>query len=256
MSKPQIPHSIRSIQPACTTARLILNELCEMVAPGVPTMDIELRSQQLMREHKVKSMAIGQRASSGQLFPGYVCIAINDEVNHGYATPGKIINEGDLVSIDVVVRKNGWCGDNSRSVVAGGDKANARAAKLIACSEDCLNAAIAAAKTGNHVNDISVAIESTARKAGFNVVHALAGHGIGKSNWEEPTVVNFDTGYPGQRLKEFQAIAMDININEGKSDVVFDKKDGWTVRTKDGGLSACIEDTFYVSRSGGVVLTI
>ena len=252
----KIPPKIQKMAEVGHIAYLIREETAAYVKPGRSTLEIDRFAKRLMDEYGVTSLSYGasdEEAGVETPFPGYICVSLNDEVTHGIGRSDVIIQDGDMVSIDVAVQKDGWCGDNCTTVVAG--KPSKAQAKLMDVTYEAMQRGIASAKTGARVGDISHAIQSFAQSEGFSVVRDLAGHGIGQNIWEEPMVPNFGKPKTGPKLKEFQTIALDTMLNEGGSRVVFDPFDKWTVRTADGKNACVFEETFYVSKEGGVVLT-
>lgn len=216
------------------------------IAPGVTTEEVD---------RKIHDFILSQGAIPSFLnlygFPKSACISINDELIHGI--PGKkVIKEGDIVTIDVGACINGYHGDNAATFVAGEPSENAR--RLMDATRECLNRGIAAALAGNRVGDISFAVQSYAESCGFSVVREYVGHGVGKNVHEDPEVPNFGTSGHGPRLVPGMVIAIEPMINEGTRFVTVDDNE-WTVRTKDGKLSAHFENTIVITKDGPIILT-
>jgi methionyl aminopeptidase len=186
-------------------------------------------------------------------YPGYVCISVNDEIVHGIGAPDRIIRDGDLVSLDVVVRREGFIGDNARTIVVG----NAPAEALALCrdTENALHAGIAAVKPGNRVGDISAAIQAALSPQGYGIVRDFVGHGVGRQMHEEPQIPNFGKAGTGPKLLAGMALAIEPMVNLGTHKIIM-AADGWTARTADGKVSAHFEHTVLVTEKGAEILTL
>lgn len=186
-----------------------------------------------------------------QGFPASTCISVNEAVVHGIPdeTP---FSEGEIVSVDIGVVKDGYYADAARTFGVG--RIGAQAQKLLETTKRALDNGIAQARPGNRLTDISHAVEQTAKKDGFSVVRSLVGHGIGKSMHEEPQVPNFGPPNEGPELQEGLVLAIEPMVNVGASDV-YTLADGWTIVTADSALSAHFEDTVAVTIDGPRVLT-
>jgi methionyl aminopeptidase len=218
----------------------------ERVAPGCTTGELELVAENHLRSVGATPAFKGYRG-----FPANICVSVNDEVVHGI--PGaRVLAEGDLVSIDIGVFWKGYCTDTAATFGVGG--LSAGRASLLETTRGALGAGIAMASPPHRVSDISHAVQACAEKAGFSVVRALVGHGVGRRMHEEPQVPNFGPGGVGPRLKPGMVLAIEPMVNEGGGDVVIDD-DGWTVRTKDGSPSAHFEHSVAVTHGAAEVLT-
>jgi len=193
-----------------------------------------------------KGYKVGKR-----VFPASSCISVNDEVVHGIPGDRKLVN-GDIVSVDVGVKKNGYYGDSAYTYKVG--ETTSRVNKLLKITEESLYKGIEKAVDGNEVNDISVAIQNYVEGSGYGIVRELVGHGIGKNLHEEPSVPNFYTPNSRQKLFEGIVIAIEPMVNYGTYDVIQDK-DGWTIRTKDGEPSAHFEHTVLIKKGKAEILT-
>lgn len=216
------------------------------VRPGVTTGEID---------RIIHDFIISQGGTPSFLnlygFPKSACISVNDELIHGI--PGnRVIQEGDIVTIDVGACIGGYHGDNAATFAAGETSENAR--RLMDATKECLRRGVAAALAGNRVGDISHAVQEYAESQGYSVVREYVGHGVGKSVHEDPEVPNFGIAGHGPRLVPGMVIAIEPMINEGKMAVKVDDND-WTVRTKDGKLSAHFENTIAITKEGPVILT-
>jgi methionyl aminopeptidase len=220
--------------------------------PGVSTAGLDAAARGLMTRHGCESACHGYVV--GRLtYPGYVCISVNDEIVHGIGAPDRIIRDGDLVSLDVVVRREGFIGDNARTIVVG----NAPAEALALCrdTENALHAGIAAVKPGNRVGDISAAIQAALSPQGYGIVRDFVGHGVGRQMHEEPQIPNFGKAGTGPKLLAGMALAIEPMVNLGTHKIIM-AADGWTARTADGKVSAHFEHTVLVTEKGAEILTL
>ncbi len=237
---------------ACTAAARVLQDLSSLVVPGVSTAGLDAAARGLMTRHGCESACHGYVV--GRLtYPGYVCISVNDEIVHGIGAPDRIIRDGDLVSLDVVVRREGFIGDNARTIVVG----NAPAEALALCrdTENALHAGIAAVKPGNRVGDISAAIQAALSPQGYGIVRDFVGHGVGRQMHEEPQIPNFGKAGTGPKLLAGMALAIEPMVNLGTHKIIM-AADGWTARTADGKVSAHFEHTVLVTEKGAEILTL
>ncbi len=184
-------------------------------------------------------------------FPGSACISINDEVIHGIPGPRKIM-DGDIVSVDVGAYIDGYHGDSAKTFAVG--NVSKEAADLMASTEESLYKAIESAKPGARLGDIGHAIEEYNTSRGFSVVRQFVGHGIGRELHEDPEVPNFGKPGHGVRLVSGMVIAIEPMINQG-GEAVKVMPDRWTVKTRDGSLSAHFEHTIVITADGAVILT-
>jgi len=217
-----------------------------MVKPGVTTGEIDRKAEKLIRQRGAEPVFIGYRGY------GYAtCISVNDEVVHGVPTE-KVLQEGDIVSIDVGVKKDGYCGDVAMTVGVG--NISRKAEKLLRVGKFALRAALRQARSENHLGNISFAIQKEAEKNGYSVVRDLYGHGIGSDLHEDPLIPNFGNAGEGVRLKPGMTLAIEPMINLGGSRVRT-MPDGWTVVTEDGSLSCHFEHTVLVTEGEPEILT-
>jgi methionyl aminopeptidase len=184
-------------------------------------------------------------------FPGTILISVNDEVVHGI--PGaRRLDRGDVVKLDVTAEKDGYMADAARTVVLDG--ASDRAVRLRACAEAAFRQALTVARAGNQVSAIGRAIETEVRRRGFSVIRDLAGHGIGRTIHEPPSVPNYFDARQKDVLTAGMVIAIEPIISSGSWRVV-DGRDGWTIRTKDGSAAAHYEHTVVITRDEPILLT-
>ncbi len=235
------------MRPAGWMAGKVLDEIAAFIKPGLTTLEIDHFAAERIKSYGGKSAFLGYHK-----FPCHTCLSVNDEVVHGIASERQV-KFGDLVSVDVGVTLNGFIGDTARTVVVGG--CNVVAQRLLDVTEQSLYLGIAQAKPGNRVLDISTAVQQYVEENGFSVVREFVGHGVGRSMHEEPQVPNFDEGKKNSpKLKPGMTIAIEPMVNAGRADIKI-LKDGWTVVTQDGSLSAHFEHTVLVTDGEPEILT-
>ncbi|MCD8322897.1 MAG: type I methionyl aminopeptidase [Oscillospiraceae bacterium] len=218
----------------------------EMVAPGVTTAQIDRE----VRHFIEKSGAIPTFLGYGG-FPASVCLSVNDEVIHGI--PGhRRLKEGDIVSVDVGATWKGYVGDCAGTYIAG--EGSEEAKRLIAVTRQSFFEGIAQARAGNHVGDISHAVQTYVEKNGFGVVREYVGHGVGSEMHEAPEVPNYGPAGHGPKLVRNMTIAVEPMVTQGTWEVKV-LKDGWTVKTLDGKLSAHYENTILITDGEPEILT-
>jgi methionyl aminopeptidase len=226
--------------------RLCIERMKRAVRPGVTTAELDRIGGEALREHGARS---APKLVYG--FPADMLISVNDQAVHGIPGPRRLA-EGDLVKLDVTVEKDGYMADAAITVPVGRVPERRRA--LVAAAKGAFEKAMEVATVGNRVCDIGRAVESEARRRGFNVVRDLAGHGIGRTIHEPPSVPNHYDGRLRQPLTEGLVIAVEPIVTERSGRTVEDA-DGWTVRTEDGGFAAHYEHTLVITRGRPILLT-
>ena len=226
----------------------LLREVESHVAPGVSTGELDAFCDEYIRSHEGAVPAF--KGLYG--FPGSVCISVNEEVVHGIPSRHRILTEGDLVSVDVGVRLEGWCSDSAWTFPVG--EVDEASRELLRVTERALDRAIAAAMPGHHVGDIGAAVVSTVKGTGLGIIRELVGHGVGRDVHEEPQVPNVGRAGYGPRLREGMVIAIEPMLSQG-SDQIRTLDDHWTVVTADGSRSAHFEHTVAITAEGPRVLT-
>jgi len=219
----------------------------ELIRPGISTKEIDTK----IRHHIEKCGATPSFLGYGG-FPGSACISINNEVIHGIPSEKVILKEGDIVKIDVGARYRGYNGDSARTYPVG--KVSDEALKLISVTERSFFEAMKFAKAGCRIGDLGFAVESFVISNGFSVVRDYVGHGVGAELHEEPEVPNFGRAGRGARLYSGMTLAVEPMVNVGEAGVKV-KKDGWTVVTSDGKLSAHYENSILITDSDPIILT-
>jgi methionyl aminopeptidase len=243
---------IKKMRHACAISAAVLNEICRHVAVGVTTADLDDLTRSVMERYGAESTTFGFR-SGKKIFPGYGCFAVNDEIVHGIPSKKKKLREGDIISIDLAMRVDGFVGDNTRTVAVG--EISADVERLVDVTQRALEAGIDAAKPGNTIGHISAAIQNLAEENGLGVVRELVGHGIGREMHEPPEVPNYGVAGVGPTLKPGMTLAIEPMFTLGSPKISVDS-DGWTIRTADGKWAAHSEHTVLVTENASEVLTL
>jgi methionyl aminopeptidase len=224
----------------------ILEELRKKIRPGVKTIELDRLSEELALKKGARPAFKGYRG-----YPYSLCTSVNSEVVHGMPSEREL-KEGDIVSLDFGILNDGYYGDAAVTVPVGEITPGAR--KLLKITEEALYRGIAEVKAGNRIGDISAAIQGHVEAAGYSVVRDLVGHGIGKSLHEDPQVPNYGSSGRGIELKPGMVFAIEPMVNEGAYRVEI-LRDGWTVVTADGKLSAHFEHSVAITENGPVILS-
>jgi methionyl aminopeptidase len=243
------PEEIARIRRAAQATALVRDRLAEQTVPGMSTLELDRLAGKMIAETGGRSVFLGYHG-----FPGQICISVNDEVVHGIGRADRILSPDDIVSIDLGIALDGACGDTAVTFALRPDVPPATA-KLIENTRRALDAGIARAISGNYIRDISAAVESTAHKSGLAVVRDFVGHGCGIRLHEPPEIPNFTTPARGARLVPGMVLAIEPMLNLGSYRVTIDADDGWTVRTKDGSLSAHFEHMILITEQEPEILT-
>ncbi|MCF8054391.1 MAG: type I methionyl aminopeptidase [Deltaproteobacteria bacterium] len=237
---------IERIKEASVIVATVLQKLQREIRPAVTTRDLDKYAEELAISEGAVPLFKGYHG-----YPSALCISVNEEVIHGLPSSRKIAR-GDIVSLDFGVLYNGFCGDAAITVAVGDVSPQIR--RLLDVTQNALDAAIATAKVGCRLGDISAAVQGCAEKAGFSVVRDFVGHGIGRKMHEDPAVPNFGKRGSGIPLREGMVLAIEPMVNEGLSEVKV-LSDGWTVVTADGRLSAHFEHTVAITKDGPEILS-
>jgi methionyl aminopeptidase len=225
----------------------VLTELTALVRPGVTTADLDAVAEQRIAKAGATPAFKGYHG-----YPATICASINEEVIHGIPSGRRILNEGDIISIDVGVSLNGYYGDSAITLPVG--QVSEEAARLLRVTEESLYKAIERVRAGNRISDIGHAVQHHVEAHGFSVVREFVGHGIGQRMHEEPQVPNYGEPGRGPRLSEGMVLAIEPMVNAGKPAVKV-LADNWTAVTRDGSLSAHFEHTVAVTADGPWILT-
>ena len=219
----------------------------DAIRPGVSTKEVDTK----VRRHIEKCGATPSFLGYGG-FPGSACISINNEVIHGIPSSKTIIQDGDIVKVDVGARYRGYNGDSARTFPVG--KVSDEALRLIDVTEKSFYEAMKYARAGYRIGDIGHAIEDFVISNGFSIVKDYVGHGVGAELHEDPQIPNYGREGRGPRLYPGMTLAIEPMVNVGRADVI-ELKDGWTVKTADGSLSAHYENTVALTSNGVLILT-
>ena len=224
------------------------DELADFVKPGISTLDIDRFGEKLIR-----SLGCTPNFLNYNGYPASICVSVNDEVVHGIPKKNRILQEGDIVSLDAGLIYKGYHSDAARTHAVG--KISPEAQQLINVTRESFFEGIKYAKAGNHLYDISAAIGNYAGQFGYGVVRDLVGHGIGTHLHEDPQIPNFPQKRRGIRLIPGMTLAIEPMINQGRADVEW-LDDDWTVVTQDGSLSAHYENTILITEDEPEILTL
>ncbi len=229
----------------------VLRLLESQIRPGVTTQELDRVAEDFIRSNGGTPAFKGYGQDRFNLFPATICTSIDDQVVHGI--PGnRVLREGEIISIDVGVRKNGFYGDGAATFAVG--KISDTKARLMKITRESLAKGIERAVAGNYLHDISAAVQEYVETAGFSVVRDLVGHGVGSELHEDPAVPNYGKAGTGLKLKEGLTLAIEPMVNGGTYKVRI-ADDGWTVYTMDAEPSAHFEHTIVVRKNNAEVLT-
>ena len=223
-----------------------LAEVGRHIKPGITTLELDAIAEKFIRSHGAVPGFLGYGG-----FPNTLCISVNEQVVHGIPSD-YALKEGDIVSVDCGTVMKGFYGDSAYTFAVG--RIDPQVEKLLQVTKEALYKGVAQAKAGNRVGDISAAVQQHAEANGFSVVRELVGHGLGRDMHEDPEVPNYGTPGRGPRLVPGMCIAIEPMVNQYKY-AVKTLKDGWTVKTCDGGLAAHFEHTVAITREGPEILT-
>jgi methionyl aminopeptidase len=240
------PAELEKMRTASMLVAEVLEELASMVAAGVSTLDLDATAERLVRAAGAQPAFKGYRG-----YPNTICASVNEQVIHGIPSKAPLV-EGDIVSLDMGVKMNGFYGDSAVTVPVG--PIPEQAAALLRVTQESLEKGIEQVQLGGRVSDIGHAIQAHVEAHGFSVVREFVGHGIGAELHEDPQIANYGDRGRGPRLAEGMTLAIEPMVNVGKPGVKM-LADGWTAVTRDGSLSAHFEHTVAVTKNGPLVLT-
>jgi len=246
---------IEYMKEASRVTAIVHKKLEEVIKPGITTAYLDQVAEETIRS--LGGIPAEKGYPSGvkgiPAFPSSICVSINDEVIHGIPSKKTIIKEGDVVSIDLVVFKNGFNGDAARTHIVG--KGSKQAVNLVNVTKQAFFEGIKYAKKGNRIGDISHAIGEFVHKNGYSVVREFQGHGIGRQMHEDPGIPNYGKAGRGIRLEPGMTLAIEPMVIEGKPDIL-ELEDGWTIITEDGSLAAHYENTILITENEPEILTL
>lgn len=238
---------IKRVEDACRITAAVLDEIGKHVAEGISTYELDRIARDLIKKFKAIPAFLGYKG-----YPAAICTSVNEVVVHGIPNKGQILKKGNIVGIDIGVQYNGYFGDMAKTFVVGKISNNVK--KLLEVTREALERGILQCKDGNHLTDISHAVESHVVQYGFQPVHEFVGHGIGRNLHEEPSIPNFGKPGKGPVIKTGMIFAIEPMINEGTYQVEI-LQDGWTAVTKDRKFSAHFEHTVAVVNGNPKILT-
>ncbi|MBQ4260085.1 MAG: type I methionyl aminopeptidase [Lachnospiraceae bacterium] len=239
---------IALMRESCRLLSQVHKEMELFVRPGISTKEIDIMCDSLIRK-----MGCIPNFKNYHGYPASVCVSVNDEVVHGIPTKHRVLQEGDIVSLDMGLIYRGYHSDAARTLPVG--KITPEAQQLIEVTKQSFFEGIKMAKAGNHLHDISNAIAAYVKPYGYGIVRDLVGHGIGTSLHEDPQIPNFQQIKRGPKLRAGMTLAIEPMINMGRADVEW-LDDGWTVVTADGSLSAHYENTVLITDGEPEILTL
>lgn len=239
---------IELMRESCRLLAIVHKELENAIKPGMSTMDVDIFGDTLIRK-----MGCIPNFRDYNGYPGSICTSINDEVVHGIPNKHRILQEGDIISLDAGLIYKGYHSDAARTHGVG--QISTEAQKLIEVTKQSFFEGIKMAKAGNHLHDISNAIDAYVAPFGYGIVRDLVGHGIGTALHEDPQIPNFAQKRKGIKLQAGMTLAVEPMINMGRSDVEW-MDDDWTVVTEDGSLSAHYENTILITDGEPEILTL
>ena len=239
---------IELMRESCRLLAIVHKEMEEAIRPGMSTMDIDNIGDRVIRK-----LGCIPNFKNYHGYPASVCVSVNDEVVHGIPSKKRILQEGDIVSLDAGLIYKGYHSDAARTHAVGEISPQAR--KLMDVTKQSFFEGIKMAKAGNHLHDISNAIDAFIKPYGYGIVRDLVGHGIGTQLHEDPQIPNFAQNRRGIKLRPGMTLAIEPMINIGRADVVW-LDDDWTVVTEDGSLSAHYENTILITDGEPEILTL
>ena len=241
------PREIGLVREAARVVAVALEEIREYIVPGVSTQALNDKIDEIVRREGAYPGELGYYG-----YPASVCASVNECILHGIPSKKKILRDGDIITLDLVAKKDGYCGDAARTYCVG--ICGERQKRMIAIAEECFYNAMSLVKPGVRVGDISHAIEETAKKHGCSVPREYTGHGIGRDMHEDPSIPCYGKPGTGPELQEGMTICVEPMILEGKPNVRV-LGDGWTVLAKDGKLTSHYENTLVVTKDGCEILS-
>ncbi len=239
---------VQRIAKAGSIIRCIFDNLKKIIKPGVSTFELDELIEKMILDRGGRPAFKGYRG-----FPAASCISVNEVVVHGIPRRDKVLKEGDIVGIDIGVEKDGFYADSAYTFAVG--EVSEEDKRLMEVTYTALMKAIEKAKDAERVGDISYVVQRTVERQGFSVVRDFVGHGVGFKIHEEPMVPNYGRPGTGPKIEKGMVLAIEPMVNAGTWEVEVDRKDGWTVYTKDRKKSAHYEHTIAIFEKGVIILT-
>ena len=226
---------------------LVFEGIKDKIVPGISTQDVADMCEEIIRKNGATPTFLNYYG-----YPGAVCVSVNDELVHGIPSKKRILRDGDIVSVDVGATLDGYVGDACRTYPVG--ICQEKALRLIKVTEESFFEGVKYARPGNHLGDISHAIQVYCEKNGYSLPREYTGHGVGSKLHEDPYIPNYGTEGTGPVLKEGMTLAIEPMVAEGHFAVRV-LKDGWTAKMKDGKLSSHYENSIVITKDGYEILT-
>ena len=247
------PQEIEIIREGGKRLAIVLHKVADIVKPGVSTKELDAYALKLIREMGDEPAFLNYKPDMQKTaYPASLCVSVNDEVVHGIPSEKKILQEGDIVSLDLGLKHKNLFTDMAITVGVGEIPASSK--KLLEITQKSLMVGISTAQNGNRIGDIGHAIENFVRQYKYGIVEILAGHGVGREIHEDPYIPNFGRAGTGAKLVPGMIIAIEPMVNNGTKNVVLEK-DGWTFRTADRKRSAHFEHTILITNGEPEILT-
>jgi methionyl aminopeptidase len=243
---------IARMREACAMAATVLELLKPLVRPGITTMDLEEAGRAEIARLGARSACFGYQHGSRR-YPAHTCISVNEEVVHGIPSYKRILREGDIVSLDIVLEYNGYIGDNAFTVPVS--PVSPEVQNLLRVTREALELGVRAAQVGSRIGDISSTIQNHVERHGLSVVRDMVGHGVGVAMHEPPEIPNFGRRGTGDRIRPGMTLAIEPMVNLGGYATRI-LPDGWTVVSADGSPSAHFEHTVLTTNKGPEILTV
>ena len=246
---------IELMREACKVVALTHKAIEDAIKPGMTTAELDELVEKTMKKYGAISAEKGYNPGIKGIppYPAASCISINDEVIHGIPSKKRIIQDGDIVSVDLVALKNGFNGDAARTYMVGNVSKDAK--RLVEVTKQAFFEGIKFAKKGNRIGDVSHAIGEYVKSQGYSVVREFQGHGIGREMHEDPEIPNYGKAGRGIRLEPGMTLAIEPMVIQGSPNIL-ELDDGWTIITEDGSLAAHYENTILITENEPEVLTI
>ena len=226
----------------------MFEELAKHVKPGVSTLELDAIAAKFAKDRGASMAELGYQG-----YPASICASINDTILHGIPSNKEVLKDGDIISLDIVVRKNGYCADACRTYMVG--EVSSRAKAIVEAAESAFYAGLKFLKPGNRLGDVQHAIGMHARSKGYFVPRDYTGHGIGRDMHEDPYIPNYGNPGTGIRLRPGMTLAIEPMLLEF-SEKTYVTEDGWTVKSSLGGLTSHYENTLAITEDGYEILTI
>ena len=246
---------IEKMREACRIANLAQKAVEKAIRPGISTLELDKIAEKTMRDNGAIPAEKGYPSGMKGVpdFPGSICASINDNIIHGIPSKNQILQDGDIISIDLVAYKDGFNGDCARTYAVGNISDDAK--RLIEVTKNAFFEGIKYAKEGFRLGDICHAIGEYVDKNGYEVIKEFEGHGIGRQMHEEPGIPNFGKAGRGIRLKKGMTLAIEPMVVAGNADI-YQGEDGWSIWTEDGSLTAHYENTILITENEPEILTL